>query len=97
MGGATAFFFLLLPLWVQDATAAELVLTRSDFPRDFVFGAGTSAYQVSNPFFLRNQVSNLFCSCRQFRLVYCLVHQVTTLMQCSFLAYWILMFLLHAV
>jgi hypothetical protein len=51
MGGATAFFFLLLPLWVQDATAADLVLTRSDFPRDFVFGAGTSAYQVSNPFF----------------------------------------------
>ncbi|XP_051227151.1 beta-glucosidase 5 isoform X1 [Lolium perenne] len=45
MGGATAFFFLLLPLWVQDATAADLVLTRSDFPRDFVFGAGTSAYQ----------------------------------------------------
>ncbi|KAK1667676.1 hypothetical protein QYE76_055835 [Lolium multiflorum] len=46
MGGATAFFFfLLLPLWVQDATAADLVLTRIDFPRDFVFGAGTSAYQ----------------------------------------------------
>ncbi|KAM3352172.1 hypothetical protein ACQJBY_023810 [Aegilops geniculata] len=46
--GATAFFYLLLPLWlwVQDAAAATgLGFTRSDFPREFVFGAGTSAYQ----------------------------------------------------
>ncbi|VAH65241.1 unnamed protein product [Triticum turgidum subsp. durum] len=45
--GATAFFYLLLSLWlwVQDATAADLGFTRSDFPREFVFGAGTSAYQ----------------------------------------------------
>ncbi|XBI29705.1 hypothetical protein VPH35_053629 [Triticum aestivum] len=43
--GATAFLYLLLSLWVQDATAADLGFTRSDFPREFVFGAGTSAYQ----------------------------------------------------
>uniref|UniRef100_A0A453FSB9 Uncharacterized protein n=1 Tax=Aegilops tauschii subsp. strangulata TaxID=200361 RepID=A0A453FSB9_AEGTS len=46
--GATAFFYLLLSLWlwVQDAAAATgLGFTRSDFPREFVFGAGTSAYQ----------------------------------------------------
>uniref|UniRef100_A0ACD5YWQ8 Uncharacterized protein n=1 Tax=Avena sativa TaxID=4498 RepID=A0ACD5YWQ8_AVESA len=42
--GATAFFYILLFLWVQDA-AAILGFTRSDFPQDFVFGAGTSAYQ----------------------------------------------------
>ncbi|XP_044977412.1 beta-glucosidase 2-like [Hordeum vulgare subsp. vulgare] len=42
---ATAFFYLLLSLWVQDATAADPGFTRSDFPRGFVFGAGTSAYQ----------------------------------------------------
>ncbi|KAF7038284.1 hypothetical protein CFC21_048490 [Triticum aestivum] len=42
---ATAFFYLLLSLWVQDAAAAGLGLTRSDFPREFVFGSGTSAYQ----------------------------------------------------
>ncbi|KAM0852521.1 hypothetical protein ACQ4PT_051697 [Festuca glaucescens] len=29
----------------KDATATDLVFTRSDFPQDFVFGAGTSAYQ----------------------------------------------------
>ncbi|XP_020150990.1 beta-glucosidase 2 [Aegilops tauschii subsp. strangulata] len=43
--GATAFLYLLLSLWVQGATAADLGFTRSDFPREFVFGAGTSAYQ----------------------------------------------------
>ncbi|KAF7031284.1 hypothetical protein CFC21_042632 [Triticum aestivum] len=43
--GAAAFFYLLLSLWAQDATAADLGLTRSDFPREFVFGSGTSAYQ----------------------------------------------------
>ncbi|XP_047059687.1 beta-glucosidase 3-like isoform X1 [Lolium rigidum] len=43
--GAAAFFCLLIPLWVQDATATDLGFTRSDFPHDFVFGAGTSAYQ----------------------------------------------------
>jgi hypothetical protein len=46
--GAAAFFCLLISLWVQDATATDLGFTRSDFPHDFVFGAGTSAYQVSN-------------------------------------------------
>ncbi|EMS58072.1 Beta-glucosidase 3 [Triticum urartu] len=46
MGAVTAFFYLLLlSLWVQDATAADLGFTRSDFPREFVFGSGTSAYQ----------------------------------------------------
>ena len=48
MGASAAFFYLLLSLWVQDAAAAGLGFTRSDFPREFVFGAGTSAYQVSN-------------------------------------------------
>ncbi|XP_044977411.1 beta-glucosidase 2-like isoform X3 [Hordeum vulgare subsp. vulgare] len=43
--GAAAFFCLLLSLRVQDAAAADLGFTRSDFPREFVFGAGTSAYQ----------------------------------------------------
>ncbi|KAF7038287.1 hypothetical protein CFC21_048488 [Triticum aestivum] len=43
--GATAFFYLLLSLWVHDATGAALGFTRSDFPQEFVFGAGTSAYQ----------------------------------------------------
>uniref|UniRef100_A0A453FS20 4-hydroxy-7-methoxy-3-oxo-3,4-dihydro-2H-1,4-benzoxazin-2-yl glucosidebeta-D-glucosidase n=1 Tax=Aegilops tauschii subsp. strangulata TaxID=200361 RepID=A0A453FS20_AEGTS len=47
--GATAFLYLLLSLWVQGATAADLGFTRSDFPREFVFGAGTSAYQARNP------------------------------------------------
>jgi len=42
--GATTFLCLLLPLWVQDATA-KVGFTRSDFPQDFVFGSGTSAYQ----------------------------------------------------
>jgi beta-glucosidase len=50
--GATAFFFLLLFLWVQNATATDLVFARSDFPQDFVFGAGTSRYQVSSLFSL---------------------------------------------
>ncbi|VAI22129.1 unnamed protein product [Triticum turgidum subsp. durum] len=47
MGGASAsFFYLLLSLlWVQDAAATGLGSTRSDFPQEFVFGAGTSAYQ----------------------------------------------------
>ncbi|KAF7031279.1 hypothetical protein CFC21_042629 [Triticum aestivum] len=45
MGASAAFFYLLLPLWVQDAAAAGLGFTRSDFPRRFVFGTGTSAYQ----------------------------------------------------
>ncbi|PNT68821.1 beta-glucosidase 5-like isoform X2 [Brachypodium distachyon] len=44
MGGVTAFFYILLSLWVQDA-AAIIGFTRSDFAQDFVFGAGTSAYQ----------------------------------------------------
>ena len=44
--GATAFLYILLSLWVQDA-AAILGFRRSDFPQDFVFGSGTSAYQVS--------------------------------------------------
>ncbi|KAM0852523.1 hypothetical protein ACQ4PT_051697 [Festuca glaucescens] len=43
--GAAAFFCLLLSLWVQDVTATDLGFTRSDFPHDFAFGAGTSAYQ----------------------------------------------------
>uniref|UniRef100_A0A8R7PVU1 4-hydroxy-7-methoxy-3-oxo-3,4-dihydro-2H-1,4-benzoxazin-2-yl glucosidebeta-D-glucosidase n=1 Tax=Triticum urartu TaxID=4572 RepID=A0A8R7PVU1_TRIUA len=43
--GAAAFFYLLLSLWVQDATTADPGFTRSDFPLGFVFGAGTSAYQ----------------------------------------------------
>ncbi|VAH41927.1 unnamed protein product [Triticum turgidum subsp. durum] len=42
--GATAFLYILLSLWVQGA-AAILGFTRSDFPQDFVFGSGTSAYQ----------------------------------------------------
>uniref|UniRef100_A0ACD5W076 Uncharacterized protein n=1 Tax=Avena sativa TaxID=4498 RepID=A0ACD5W076_AVESA len=42
--GAAAFLCLLLPLCVHSATAA-IGFTRSDFPQDFVFGAGTSAYQ----------------------------------------------------
>uniref|UniRef100_A0A453ALW5 Uncharacterized protein n=1 Tax=Aegilops tauschii subsp. strangulata TaxID=200361 RepID=A0A453ALW5_AEGTS len=42
--GATAFLYILLSLWVQDA-AAILGFRRSDFPQDFVFGSGTSAYQ----------------------------------------------------
>uniref|UniRef100_A0ACD5W432 Uncharacterized protein n=1 Tax=Avena sativa TaxID=4498 RepID=A0ACD5W432_AVESA len=42
--GATTFLCLLLSLWVQDVTA-KVGFTRSDFPQDFVFGAGTSAYQ----------------------------------------------------
>jgi beta-glucosidase len=46
--GDTTFFFLLLSLWVQNTSATDLLFTRSDFPQDFVFGAGTSAYQVSN-------------------------------------------------
>ncbi|XP_037414529.1 beta-glucosidase 2-like [Triticum dicoccoides] len=45
MGASAAFFYLLLSLWVQDAAAAGLGFTRSDFPRGFVFGSGTSAYQ----------------------------------------------------
>lgn len=40
----TALFYILLSLWVQDA-AATLGFSRSNFPQDFVFGAGTSAYQ----------------------------------------------------
>jgi hypothetical protein len=46
--GGTAVFFFLLSLWIQIATATYRGFTRSDFPHDFVFGAGTSAYQVSN-------------------------------------------------
>ncbi|PNT68819.1 hypothetical protein BRADI_3g45607v3, partial [Brachypodium distachyon] len=42
--GVTAFFYILLSLWVQDA-AAIIDFTRCDFAQDFVFGAGTSAYQ----------------------------------------------------
>ncbi|KQJ99857.1 beta-glucosidase 2 isoform X2 [Brachypodium distachyon] len=42
--GVTAFFYILLFLWVHDA-AAIIGFTRSDFAQDFVFGAGTSAYQ----------------------------------------------------
>ncbi|XP_024316576.1 beta-glucosidase 5-like [Brachypodium distachyon] len=42
--GLAAFFFILLSLWVQDA-AATIGFTRGDFAQDFVFGAGTSAYQ----------------------------------------------------
>ncbi|KAF7032413.1 hypothetical protein CFC21_043586 [Triticum aestivum] len=47
MGAAAFFYYLLLSLWFRDATAAGLGFTRSDFPRprEFVFGAGTSAYQ----------------------------------------------------
>ncbi|KAM3260382.1 hypothetical protein ACQJBY_051566 [Aegilops geniculata] len=46
MGGASAsFFYLLLSLWAQGAAATGLGFTRSDFPQEFVFGAGTSAYQ----------------------------------------------------
>lgn len=44
--GLAAFFFILLSLWVQDA-AATIGFTRGDFAQDFVFGAGTSAYQVT--------------------------------------------------
>jgi beta-glucosidase len=44
MGSAATFLCLLLSLCVQDATAA-IGFTRSDFPQDFVFGAGISAYQ----------------------------------------------------
>jgi beta-glucosidase len=44
--GVSAFFYILLFLWVQDA-AAILGFRRRDFPQDFVSGAGTSAYQVS--------------------------------------------------
>jgi hypothetical protein len=49
-------FSVLLPLqlllvapWRQGGTTAARALnfTRQDFPRDFVFGAGTSAYQVT--------------------------------------------------
>uniref|UniRef100_A0A0D3EVD7 4-hydroxy-7-methoxy-3-oxo-3,4-dihydro-2H-1,4-benzoxazin-2-yl glucosidebeta-D-glucosidase n=1 Tax=Oryza barthii TaxID=65489 RepID=A0A0D3EVD7_9ORYZ len=44
MGAAAAagFFFVLLFLSVQGGAVGY---TRSDFPRDFVFGAATSAYQ----------------------------------------------------
>uniref|UniRef100_A0A453LUU4 Uncharacterized protein n=5 Tax=Triticinae TaxID=1648030 RepID=A0A453LUU4_AEGTS len=46
MGGASAsFFYLLLFLWAQGAAATGLGFTRRDFPQEFVFGAGTSAYQ----------------------------------------------------
>ncbi|VAI36939.1 unnamed protein product [Triticum turgidum subsp. durum] len=46
MGGASdSFFYLLLSLWVQGAAATGLGFTRRDFPQEFVFGAGTSAYQ----------------------------------------------------
>lgn len=47
MGAAAAagFFFVLLFLSVQGGAVGY---TRSDFPRDFVFGAATSAYQVTN-------------------------------------------------
>lgn len=45
MGAIVVFCLLLcLSVQVQDA-AAVLGFTRSDFPQDFVFGAGTSAYQ----------------------------------------------------
>ncbi|XP_044972907.1 beta-glucosidase 2-like [Hordeum vulgare subsp. vulgare] len=45
MGASAAFFCLLLSLWVKDAAATGLGFTRGDFPQEFVFGAGTSAYQ----------------------------------------------------
>jgi beta-glucosidase len=43
---ASTVFFLLLLLFSAHGGAPVLGFTRSDFPRDFVFGAATSAYQV---------------------------------------------------
>jgi beta-glucosidase len=43
---STVFFSLLLLLFSAHGGAPVLGFTRSDFPRDFVFGAATSAYQV---------------------------------------------------
>ncbi|KAG9443790.1 hypothetical protein H6P81_015130 [Aristolochia fimbriata] len=37
---------LLLLLWELGFAEADPVLSRKDFPSDFIFGAGTSAYQV---------------------------------------------------
>jgi hypothetical protein len=38
---------LLVAPWQGETAARALNFTRQDFPRDFVFGAGTSAYQVN--------------------------------------------------
>jgi hypothetical protein len=48
----TLVFLLLLQLllvvapWQGGVAARALNFTRADFPRDFVFGSGTSSYQV---------------------------------------------------
>ncbi|TVU19029.1 hypothetical protein EJB05_35154, partial [Eragrostis curvula] len=49
MAGTSCFwllFVLVTPWQVGTASQAALNFTRRDFPRDFVFGASTSAYQV---------------------------------------------------
>ncbi|CAM0884554.1 unnamed protein product [Alopecurus aequalis] len=45
MASSTVFFSLFLLLLSAHGAAPALAFTRGDFPPDFVFGAGTSAYQ----------------------------------------------------
>ena len=58
---AITFFYLLLFISSVTHQAHPVVsFTRSDFPPDFVFGAGTSAYQVIIKFVSLELISFLF-------------------------------------
>lgn len=53
-------FFLVLMIYTGELRVCSLdqKFAREDFPDDFVFGSGTSAYQVISPFFLSSNRLN---------------------------------------